>query len=56
MERVRTILLLAGVLFFVLAFVLMGVLPIVTLSDMPEQTLEEIAPVVSDSFLDLAER
>lgn len=56
MERVRTILLLAGVFFFALAFVLMGVVPIVTLSDVPMQALEEIATEVPDSFVDLEER
>lgn len=56
MERVRAILLIAGVCFFALSFVLMGVLPIVSLSDMPVQTLAEVAPEVQESFKDLAER
>jgi len=56
MERVRAVLLIAGVFFFALSFALMGVLPIVTLSDVPTQTLAEVAPVVPDTFRDLAER
>ncbi len=56
MERVRAILLLAGVFFFALSFALMGVLPMVTLSDLPTQTLAEVAPVVQESFVDLQER
>lgn len=56
MERIRAILLIAGVFFFALSFVLMGVLPIVTLADVPVQTLAEVAPVVPPAFHDLQER
>jgi len=56
MERVRAIFLIAGVFFFALAFVLMGVLPILSLSDMPMQTLAEVAPTVPYDWTERASR
>jgi hypothetical protein len=56
MEKVRAILVICGIGFFVLAFALMGLLPILTLSDLPTQKLIDISPEVPDFFHDLASR
>lgn len=56
MERIRAILLIAGVFFFALAFALMGILPIMSLRDIPTAKLEEIATEVPLEWNDMATR
>ncbi|RMD99084.1 MAG: cytochrome-c oxidase [Deltaproteobacteria bacterium] len=56
MERVATIIGLAGIGCFALAGILTGYLPVAHLSKIEYQRLEEVAPEPSLEFLDLAKR
>ena len=56
MERYQTILLIAGLGFWGLAWVIMGAWPMTLLSDLPVQSYEELAAVVQPSFFDLEKR
>jgi cytochrome c oxidase cbb3-type subunit 2 len=55
LERFGTVLGGAGIGCFALAWVLEGWLPLHHLNKIPVKTLEEIAPVASEAFLELAE-
>jgi len=55
-ERTQTIVLVAGLGFFILAGLIMGVWPYTLLKDTPVQSLEELAAEVQPSFRDLAKR
>ncbi len=56
MDRYKGVFLVAGLGMFFLAFVASGILPIATLSDIPYQTLDEIAGDPIPEWRDLAER
>lgn len=56
MERIQTIILVAGLGFFILAGLIMGVWPYTLLKDTPVQTLEELSAEVQPAFRDLATR
>jgi len=55
MERFGPAFLIAGVITFLLGFFLQGVMPIMTLRNVPVATVEEVAPVPTADFLQLAE-
>jgi len=55
-ERGQTIILVAGLFFWLLAWLIMGVWPQTMFSDVPVQTIEELAANPHRSFADLAKR
>jgi len=55
-ERTQTIILVAGLGFWILAWLIMGLWPQTMFSDVPVQTLEELAAEPTNSFADLSTR
>ena len=56
MERSQTIILVAGLGFWVLAWLIMGLWPQTMFADVPVQTVEELAATPHSSFIDLSQR
>ncbi len=56
MERLQTILLVAGLGFFLFSALIMGVWPYTLLKDVPVASLEELAKDIHPSFNDLSQR
>jgi cytochrome c oxidase cbb3-type subunit 2 len=56
MERLNTILFVAGVVFFVFAFAVMGIVPWLHFRDLPIQKVEELLDPLMPAFEDLAKR
>lgn len=56
MERTQTIILVAGLGFWVLAWLIMGLWPQTMFSDVPVKTIEDLAAEPTQSFVDLSTR